>query len=148
MENAHLRMGKLKFVRQTRDTITEVSLHLDRLVAEKPSEPRSAAQIHLVSVFVGAQCSFKECLRDRGQMPHRSLPAWNLERCAVHHRLLTQEPEQLGPAWQADLKSLLIRDGRRDGANFLVAAKDRHQMNLHCGTRLCGLFCNQAIHVQ
>ena len=36
MENAHLRMGKLKFVRQTRDTITEVSLHLDRLVAEKP----------------------------------------------------------------------------------------------------------------
>jgi len=45
MENAHLRMGKLKFVRQTRDTITEVSLHLDRLVAEKPAEPRSAVQI-------------------------------------------------------------------------------------------------------
>ena len=53
MENAHLRMGKLKFVRQTRDTITEVSLHMDRLVAEKPAEPRSAVQIHLVSVFGG-----------------------------------------------------------------------------------------------
>src|SRR6202521_578443 len=55
MENAHLRMGKLKFVRQTRDTITEVSLHMDRLVAEKPAEPRSAVQIHLVSVFEGDQ---------------------------------------------------------------------------------------------
>ena len=59
MENAHLRMGKLKFVRQTRDTITEVSLHMDHLVAEKPAEkpaePRSAVQIHLVSVFGGDQ---------------------------------------------------------------------------------------------
>src|SRR5258706_14494836 len=55
MENAHLRMGKLKFVRQTRDTITEVSLHMDRLVAEKPAEPLSAVQIHLASVFGGAQ---------------------------------------------------------------------------------------------
>src|SRR5436190_7951681 len=55
MENAHLQMGKLKFVRQTRDTITEVSLHLDRLVAKKSSEPRSAVQIHLVSVFGGDQ---------------------------------------------------------------------------------------------
>jgi hypothetical protein len=57
MENAHLRIGKLKFVRQTRDTITEVSLHMDRLVAEqpaeKPAEPRSAVQIHLTSVFGG-----------------------------------------------------------------------------------------------
>jgi len=47
------------FVRQTRDTITEVSLHMDRLVAEKPAEkpaePRSAVQIHLVSVFGGDQ---------------------------------------------------------------------------------------------
>src|SRR6266849_8440694 len=59
MENAHLRMGKLKFVRQTRHTITEVSLHMDRLVAERPAEkpvePRSAVQIHLVSVFGGDQ---------------------------------------------------------------------------------------------
>ncbi len=35
MESAHLRMGRLKFVRQTRDTITEVSLHMNRLVAEE-----------------------------------------------------------------------------------------------------------------
>ena len=55
MDNAHLRMGKLKFVRQTRDTISEVSLHMDRLVAERPLEPRAAVQIHLVSVFGGDQ---------------------------------------------------------------------------------------------
>lgn len=55
MENAHLRMGKLKFVRQTRDTITEVSVHMDRLVAERPENPRAAVQMHLVSVFGGDQ---------------------------------------------------------------------------------------------
>ena len=55
MQNAHLRMGKLKFVRQTRDTITEVSLHMDRLVAEKPADSRSATQLHLISVFAGDQ---------------------------------------------------------------------------------------------
>lgn len=48
-------MGKLKFVRQTRDTITEVALHMDRLVAEKPTDPRSATQLHLISVFGGDQ---------------------------------------------------------------------------------------------
>lgn len=55
MQNAHLRMGKLQFVRQTRDTITEVSLHMDRLVAEKPTDLRSATQLHLISVFGGDQ---------------------------------------------------------------------------------------------
>lgn len=55
MQNAHLRMGKLKFVRQTRDTITEVTLHMNRLVAEKPTDPRTAVQIHLASVFGGDQ---------------------------------------------------------------------------------------------
>ena len=48
-------MGKLKFVRQTRDTITEVSLYMDRLVAEKPTDPRSTVQLHLISVFGGDQ---------------------------------------------------------------------------------------------
>ncbi len=55
MENAHLRMGKLKFVRQTRDTITEISLHMNRLVAEKPTDSRTTVQIHLASVFGGDQ---------------------------------------------------------------------------------------------
>jgi hypothetical protein len=55
MQNAHLRMGKLTFVKQTRDTITDVSVHLNRLVAERPVEPRLATDLHLVSVFGGDQ---------------------------------------------------------------------------------------------
>src|SRR5437870_13134194 len=54
MRNAHLRMGKLTFVRQTRDTITNISLNLNCLVAELP-DPRSATLLHLVSVFGGDQ---------------------------------------------------------------------------------------------
>ncbi len=55
MKNAHLRMGKLTFVRQTRDTITNVSVHLNRLVAEPADDTRSSTQIHLVSAFGGDQ---------------------------------------------------------------------------------------------
>jgi hypothetical protein len=55
MHNAHLRMGKLIFVRQTRDTTTNVSVHLDRLVAERPSDPGALTELHLISVFGGDQ---------------------------------------------------------------------------------------------
>ena len=55
MQNAHLRMGKLTFIRQTRDTVTNVSVHLNRLVAEPPPDSRTATTIHLVSVFGGDQ---------------------------------------------------------------------------------------------
>lgn len=55
MQNAHFRMGKLTFVRQTRDTITNVSVHLDRLVAEPPPDSRTATDLHLISVFGGDQ---------------------------------------------------------------------------------------------
>lgn len=55
MQNAHLRMGKLTFVRQIRDTITNVSVHLDRLLAERPPDSRTVTELHLVSVFGGDQ---------------------------------------------------------------------------------------------
>jgi hypothetical protein len=55
MENAHLRMGKLTFVRQTRDSITDISLHLNRLVAEPSGESQTCGALHLVSVFGGDQ---------------------------------------------------------------------------------------------
>src|SRR5438034_2909035 len=54
MQNAHLRMGKLTFVRQTRDTITNVTVGLNCLVAEPP-DSSSAATLHLVSAFGGDQ---------------------------------------------------------------------------------------------
>ncbi len=42
-------------MRQTRDTVTNVSIHLHRLVAERAPEPHASAQLHLVSVFGGDQ---------------------------------------------------------------------------------------------
>ncbi len=53
MQNAHLRMGTLTFVKQTRDTITDVSVHLNQLVAEPAQTPGTASVLHLVSVFGG-----------------------------------------------------------------------------------------------
>jgi len=55
MQNAHLRMGTLTFVRQTRDTITNVSVHLNCLVAEPPPDSRTTTDLHLVSLFGGDQ---------------------------------------------------------------------------------------------
>lgn len=53
MQNAHLRMGTLTFVRQTRDTVTDVTVHLNQLVAEQPERPGLAVAVHLASVFGG-----------------------------------------------------------------------------------------------
>jgi len=54
MQNAHLRMGKLTFVRQTRDTITNVTVSLNCLVAE-PMDSQTGTTLHLVSAFGGDQ---------------------------------------------------------------------------------------------
>lgn len=53
MKNAHLRMGTLTFVKQTRDTVTDVTVHLNQLVAEIPQPQGPAAAMHLASVFGG-----------------------------------------------------------------------------------------------
>lgn len=55
MDNAHLRLGRLIFVRQTKDHATKVSLYLDRLVAETPTERSTSADLHFVSTFGGDQ---------------------------------------------------------------------------------------------
>jgi hypothetical protein len=48
-------MGRLTFTRQTKDHSTNVSLYLDRLVAEPLAERTGSAVLHLVSVFGGDQ---------------------------------------------------------------------------------------------
>jgi hypothetical protein len=53
MQNAHLRMGTLTFVKKTRDTITDVNVHLNQLVAEPAQVPGTASALHLVSIFGG-----------------------------------------------------------------------------------------------
>lgn len=55
MQNAHLRMAKLTFVRQTRDTVTNVSAHLECLIAEPPTNSTTVTNVHLVSMFGGDQ---------------------------------------------------------------------------------------------
>src|SRR3989442_10920288 len=54
MQNAHLRMSKLTFVRQTRDTITNITIGLNGLVAE-PTDSQTVTSLHLMSVFGGDQ---------------------------------------------------------------------------------------------
>ena len=49
MKNAHLRMGTLQFTKVLRDTTIDVSVRMDRLIAEHEAEGRSA-HCHLLSV--------------------------------------------------------------------------------------------------
>lgn len=46
-------MGRLRFLRAKGDAVTDVSLHLDQLIAETPEHPAATARLHLVSVFGG-----------------------------------------------------------------------------------------------
>ena len=50
MKNAHLRMGALQFTKVLRDTTIDVSVRMDRLIAEHDSGGRSA-RCHLASVI-------------------------------------------------------------------------------------------------
>ena len=56
---------------------------------------------------VGSERGLKERLRNGGQVPHWSFPSGNLERCSIHHRLLTQVPEQLAPQAESGSASRL-----------------------------------------
>jgi hypothetical protein len=49
MKNAHLRMGTLQFTKILRDTTIDVSVRMDRLIAEHEPDSRSA-HCHLLSV--------------------------------------------------------------------------------------------------
>ena len=55
MKNAHLRMGTLQFHKTTRDTVIDVRVRMDRLIAERDGPVRGRVQAHLVSVFGGDQ---------------------------------------------------------------------------------------------
>ena len=49
MKNAHLRMGTLQFIKVLRDTTIDVSVRMDRLIAEHEADGRST-RCHLLSV--------------------------------------------------------------------------------------------------
>ena len=50
MKNAHLRFGNLQFTKVLRDTTIDITVRMDRMVAEHDSESRSA-KFHLLSVI-------------------------------------------------------------------------------------------------
>src|SRR5712691_11774065 len=50
MKNAHLRMGSLQFTKVLRDTTIDITLRLDRMIAEHDADNRSA-RCHLLSVI-------------------------------------------------------------------------------------------------
>ena len=50
MKNAHLRMGSLRFTKVLRDTTIDITLRMDRMIAEHDADNRSA-QCHLLSVI-------------------------------------------------------------------------------------------------
>ena len=54
MQNAHVRVGKLTFARQSRDTITNITVGLNCLVAE-PADSQGGSAFHLASIFGGDQ---------------------------------------------------------------------------------------------
>ena len=109
MQNAHLRMGKLTFVRQTRDTITNVTVGLNGLVAE-PADSISAATLHMVSVFGGDQdvgaiiAAAHEGLRFRVSIGAREFMG-TLGEKPVIYRASLQIPERKRPVRQAVLLS-------------------------------------------
>ena len=49
MKNAHLRMAHLKFRRTTKETVTQIRVPMDRLIAE--AGEKGSARAHLISVF-------------------------------------------------------------------------------------------------
>ena len=49
MNNAHLRMGSLRFTKVLRDTTIDITLGMDRMIAEHDADNRRA-KCHLLSV--------------------------------------------------------------------------------------------------
>src|SRR4051812_33873911 len=109
MQNAHLRMGKLTFVRQARDSITNITLSLNCLVAEPP-DSETATSLHLVSVFgndqdVGAiLAAAHEALRFRVSIGEREFVGTLGEKPMIYRASL-QIPERKRPVRHAVLLS-------------------------------------------
>ena len=138
MQNAHLRMGKLTFVRQVRDTITNITLSLNCLVAEPP-DSQTAISLHLVSVFGGDQdvgavlAAAHEALRFRVSIGAREFVG-TLGEKPVIYRASLQIPERKRPVRHAVLLSKIFFEttlGANSDARRTVLYDDASQFVLH-----------------
>ena len=138
MQNAHLRMCKLTFVRQTRDTITNITVGLNCLVAE-PRDSQTATTLHLVSVFGGDQdigavlAAAHEALRFRVATGDREFVG-TLGEKPVLYRTSVQIPERKRPVRHAVLLSKVFFEttlGANSEARRTVLYDDTSEFILH-----------------
>ncbi len=138
MQNAHLRMGKLTFARQTRDTITNITVGLSCLVAEPP-DSHSATTLHLVSVFGGDQdigavlAAAHEALRFRVTTDTQDLLG-TLGEKPVIYRTSVQIPDRKRPVRHAVLLSKVFFEttfGANSEARRTVLYDDASEFLLH-----------------
>ena len=138
MQNAHLRMGKLTFVRQTRDTITNITVGLNCLVAE-PRDSQTATTLHLVSIFGGDQdigavlAAAHEALRFRVATDDRDFVG-TLGEQPVLYRTSVQIPERQRPVRHAVLLSKVFFEttlGANSEARRTVLYDDTSEFILH-----------------
>src|SRR5438477_6445179 len=139
MRNAYLRMGKLMFVRQQmRDTITNITLNLNCLVAEPP-DAQSATLLHLVSVFGGDQdvgaviAAAQEALRFRIAFGSQEFVGTLGEKPVVYRASL-QVPGRKRPVRHAVLLSKALFEttlGANTEARRTVLYEDSPEFVLH-----------------
>jgi hypothetical protein len=138
MQNAHLRMCKLTFVRQTRDTVTNITVGLNCLVAE-PRDSHTATTLHLVSIFGGDQdigavlAAAHEALRFRVATDDRDFVG-TLGEKPVLYRTSVQIPERKRPVRHAVLLSKVFFEttlGANSEARRTVLYDDTSEFILH-----------------
>ena len=138
MQNAHLRMGRLTFARQSRDTITNVTVWLNCLVAEPPATGATAA-LHLVSIFGGDQdagaviAAAHEALCFRVSIGASEFVG-TLGEKPVIYRASLQIPERKRPVRHAVLLSKTLFEttlGANNEARRTVLCDDASEFVLH-----------------
>jgi hypothetical protein len=131
-------MGKLTFTRQTRDTITNITVGLNCLVAEPP-DSRSSTSLHLVSVFGGDQdigavlAAAHEALRFRVTTGAHDFLGTLGEKPVVY-RTSVQIPERKRPVRHAVLLSKVLFEttlGANSEARRTVLFDDASEFLLH-----------------
>ena len=139
MQNAHLRMGTLTFVRQTRETITDVTVHLNQLVAESAQMAWTASALHLVSVFGGdveigaVAAAAHEGLRFQVKTPSLALIG-TLGEDAVQYKSSLQVPGRRRPVRHLILVSKALFEttlGANKEARRTVLYDDSPEFVLH-----------------
>ena len=113
MQNAHLRMGTLQFTKITRDTTIDVRVHVDRAIAEREADTKSA-RCHLLSVFGNDQevAAIAAALSEEARF---YLTGPQIERLMI----------QVGPDAAVYRSSITVPGRHRPGGGLCREAEDR-----------------------